>query len=743
MVQTRSKSSLSTNVIPSSPLFEVKKKRRKSKKQKNNNNPKSNADSLLSSQDQSYVQQKEDDSSLQLEDINSIPDPPTPPNLSTLHKSVAVAVANVRRRRVSSSTRRLSSNNGFSLIPLHQQGKDGVWKSETFFRKKNKEHIQTLSLNQRDFSYDNKSKRKNGGNNTDVTESIIKEDARCNNDSDMSLDESIDQLPYPFLNEEEGEEDTEITNGSYICYDDSSEGEKKEIEGEDRNRYKNSSRRSMFHKIDQLFHESHCLSGDSVIDGREKRTNVIMKKKKRKRRSILLPGEEDDEKEIDSSHSFKQKQPKRCMRKSFLLPNEEMDNFYSEKEKGNRAAAYFRNLKNYGVDDSSSCNKTNRKCEDSSSTVSSTTATGIFIVEQSKKSDSSPLSSLIVKSFEEERYEEEQRKTYRNFSRSLKKKLNQMKSAVRKFCSIPPQDRYKSDEAIFIEELCGYPIITSVDKLRRDLEKKDINIINGHVQINDKKEEEDKFRITNEMRRSIIDKMVPVIGIMEARKKEETKFVEACTGCCVERVKGKFKYFNLKMGSEVKAPEYQKLYLDMVKKKRLELRQQRKEVVGRQQESSIENEVFSLKRRKPNEYDVMENKNTKAYEHKSPRYDNKRSAEQQLMPEKETESSTQVISETKVKTLKEEEKDARDGQYCTSLYDKRESYLPNIPSSAMTLDDEGNPMNIDNLSPDPEMAKIQTKLFSAIDIALRTYSDEVLILQERRNGKKNILCKEL
>jgi len=322
MVQTRSKSSLSTvNVIPSPPRG-----RKKAHKEQNKNEQFKQSTTSFSCQHAN--KQKIHEDSLQLEDINSIPDPPTPPNPSVLHKSVAAAVANARRRRFSSSTRGLSGTiNGSFTIPKLQTKDSHGWKSDIFSKPKEYHNMRweqhKFSPDQK-ISGDNNNKimidtpmeqhkfspdRKNVGDDSrKIMEDTTMTKVDCSNDSDMSIDESDQPFPLAIY---EGKDAPENMNGLSICYDDSSDNEK---EGTEENR------NDQARKKHNIFHTK---GGVHVVGRRGKSANVILKKK-RSRRSMLLPGEEDDEKEIDFSNTLKCQRGKRCGR-GILIPNGVID----------------------------------------------------------------------------------------------------------------------------------------------------------------------------------------------------------------------------------------------------------------------------------------------------------------------------------------------------------------------------------------------------------------------------------
>ena len=121
------------------------------------------------------------------------PTPPTPPNPSTLQKSVAVAVANAKRRRVSAATRRLSLNSKMGhVVPLQQQ------RGSHSNQKSDKSVCVTSNYVSRKFS--SRVDNTVGGDGI-CKNQVVLDDKVTNvdysNDSDMSIDISIDQQPRP------------------------------------------------------------------------------------------------------------------------------------------------------------------------------------------------------------------------------------------------------------------------------------------------------------------------------------------------------------------------------------------------------------------------------------------------------------------------------------------------------------------------------------------------------------------
>lgn len=574
----------------------------------------------------------------------------------------------------------------------------------------------------------------------------------------------------------------------------------------------------MFQRKDQASNDNIYLDDPLVVDGREgERVNFRANmNKKRNRRSILLPDEvedEEEEEEIDSSHdvaSKRRRKPGRG-RRSMLLPSEEMDDFHCENEESSSGAASFQNLKETGAP---SCLKSNTIIVEkdplssfSTTVTAATTHTNLAHDELSKDkkaiSSTSNAPKPCVELGQEENMQGKPQIVVRKFAPLQKDRLSQMRIAVRKFCSIPLEERYKSQDAAILQiaEVVGYPIIPSIDILRyqhekiRDASKRifdasatsPLNLDWTSSPSNSQSTPDarartrsdaaptrvdggvvEKFIVTNEMKRNMIVKMCPILERMESRRKEEVARVEECTGCQVERKRGKYKYVSLSTGKKVPSSKYEELYLDMVGKRRLELQQERIdriEVAARhaaalqhaaapQQKVSSESctcnrpqggKGISSEIKEPNEpaeecNSLIESTDNRLLAGEQTSYHEVRktgSEEPQCVPEEETlipevccsnnTAAITTITTTATTTIEGISKGMKnlDERYSRDVEE-------NFP-----IDDDFP--SRDNLSLDPEIAILQTTLFSTMDMALQTYSYEVLKIQEKRRGGQRIL----
>lgn len=271
--------------------------------------------------------------------------------------------------------------------------------------------------------------------------------------------------------------------------------------------------------------------------------------------------------------------------------------------------------------------------------------------------------------------------------------MKKVKESIRRFCSIPLKERYKSEDAIIVEQLCGYPLINTMEKARHQREKSDLASSNTRIRTDDDEKEIER-KLGNSVKREIVTKMGPLISVMEAQKKQDIELMEAGTGCRVQKRKGgKFKYIN--MANDVKVPtsEYERRYVSVLKLKRLAREEERKNdlAVAVVEEDSTSDE--SLPATLEEEQDSLSCKNKGA------------ASIDKCMDEQNKCSSPQVAMETSAMVTSEPSNDQLDET--------------EIPSR-------------DDISDDPEIAAAQNTLFDAFDSALQKYSDTILEIKGRR-----------
>ena len=270
--------------------------------------------------------------------------------------------------------------------------------------------------------------------------------------------------------------------------------------------------------------------------------------------------------------------------------------------------------------------------------------------------------------------------------------MEEIKAAIRKYCSMPLEERYKSDDALRVEELTGYPLNSAMDKVNR--ERMENGSISTPIKLSwassesSQLSEDELAQLSNELKRSLFEKMRPLVQVMETKKREDTAMLEEATKCRVERKKGKFRYVSLITGKKISSREYERRYLIKIQKQRdeklLEMEVEEAELNA--------NSSASLQNALPDKMDVDVAEKSKS-----------------ALPQVEKPEST----ETKMD----------------------DDLLPNC-------DDTVDVPSRDEICSDPEIAAAQGKLFDKFDKAMDEYMDTVLrIRAERKLQKKSDGCK--
>lgn len=159
-----------------------------------------------------------------------------------------------------------------------------------------------------------------------------------------------------------------------------------------------------------------------------------------------------------------------------------------------------------------------------------------------------------------------------SMKRSAEENMDDIKASIRRFCAMPLEKRYKSNDALRIEELTGYPLLTSMDKVNR--ERMENGTISTPIKLTWASNECGKMSpdalaaLSNKMKRNLFEKIRPLVQVMEIKKKEDTAMFEDATKCRVERKKGKFRYVSLATGKKVSSKEYERKYLLQIQEKR-------------------------------------------------------------------------------------------------------------------------------------------------------------------------------
>ena len=252
-------------------------------------------------------------------------------------------------------------------------------------------------------------------------------------------------------------------------------------------------------------------------------------------------------------------------------------------------------------------------------------------------------------------------------------KMERVRNAVRSLCAVPSDERYKSKDAALIEDLTGYPILSTIDRKRRDFEKKK----------NRKMKPEEFARAKHNSKRNIINGMGALVKNMERRKKRQDSVLEQGTGCRVEKKKGRYRYFNIESGERISSKKYQGLYLSRIK----------------------------------------ENRNM---EKKSP----KETKEYKLL------KNDQRHGDFKARN-KEERGTTINTEHNKGTCDRSHPVtVPALPEKEIAVEQCPFPCR-DDIPSDPELAAAQEKLFATFDSALEEYSREIMRINAKRQQEKS------
>ena len=119
--------------------------------------------------------------------------------------------------------------------------------------------------------------------------------------------------------------------------------------------------------------------------------------------------------------------------------------------------------------------------------------------------------------------------------------MKDLQALVREYCKVPKENRSSCKEAEAIEQSTGYPLTFPENN-------------NEHP-----------LRLSN--RRSIIQKMTPIIEEIDKRKAEEIDKWEHETECRVERSRsGKYRYISIETNTKVGSQEYKRRYMSVLER---------------------------------------------------------------------------------------------------------------------------------------------------------------------------------
>jgi hypothetical protein len=118
--------------------------------------------------------------------------------------------------------------------------------------------------------------------------------------------------------------------------------------------------------------------------------------------------------------------------------------------------------------------------------------------------------------------------------------MKDLQALVRGYCKVPREKRSNCKEASAIEETTGYPLVTP-------------ELNNDHP-------------LSHANRRSVLQKMAPIIEEIDKRKAEDIAKWEYETECRVERStkSGKYRYISIQTNTKVGSQEYKRRYMGVL-----------------------------------------------------------------------------------------------------------------------------------------------------------------------------------
>lgn len=264
---------------------------------------------------------------------------------------------------------------------------------------------------------------------------------------------------------------------------------------------------------------------------------------------------------------------------------------------------------------------------------------------------------------------------------------------VRKYCSLPLDQRLNSQESKQIELLSSYPMPGKI-----------LNI----------------FDKTNEnLKRDFKLRAQPMVNLMEEQKQRDITDARSFTGCEVRKVRGGFEYFDLESGDTIDAEEYRVRYCAMIE----EHKAKRVGVGGNNvEQSKIESGEPSPCSVDDSNMDMDESTFT--------------SPDDSLCPETSAVSNTKASSECLTIASS-----AREHGSSTPLQNPTTASSHN-PSHETTSNDVPPHPLLGSMPPsdDPRVLEARRKLFHSIDAALATYSREIFALTRNVGHDAGVEC---
>jgi len=665
-----------------------------------------------------------------IDDVLSVPDPPTPQAndddnsaFISLQEETEMILKHSRRNRRNS--RRLSSGGG-----IGGNGSDKENESTFVFSSLPSPKNQNGSTNDQSPGKTVIDKEVDDSN---MDWEDDNSNIHCNNDNKES-NFSEGSANFQHHNDNDNQSDFLPGKESIYLYDSSDENDEDDINEQRPIAMSRSNRPPSFARDKKKRRSSFMiekdttmtLSSEAVSSASKISEQVVSKRHKRKRQSIVLPSDnynnssdgndqlintkdneestikihfdDDDESDVIDSP---QKKRKTNSRRSMVIPDRNELLFGDAKGNGTSSD---RNDNDTTTSQGGSSANQNTKMKPKKARSSILLSTIDFDLSNEAKEDSDKKNQqhLLHKSDTEDKITPKSPSSYYNhWKKVCPDKLKLVKESIRKFCSLPFDERYKSAESIIVEELSGYPLLNEVEKARRDqkiastvslCDVPNRETDSKQQQLQEQEDKEDQERqLINEIKRGIVTQMGILIPIMEAKKKEDTEIMEAGTGCRVERRRGKFKYFDKDIGKKVALHEYERRYLCELQQHRV-LREARIEAINRAYDETVE--IIPV---------VDENSTS----------DESLPVEEEQKRLCDKDGNNEHIDDTN-QDIRDTAQDAVEESDNETLIQ-----LADIPSR-------------DEISDDPEIAAAQQELFDTFDAALQKYSDKILAIRERK-----------
>jgi hypothetical protein len=337
--------------------------------------------------------------------------------------------------------------------------------------------------------------------------------------------------------------------------------------------------------------------------------------------------------------------------------------------------------------------------------------------------------------------------------------MKDLQALVRGYCKVPREQRANCKEAREIEETTDYPLVTP--ELNQD------------------------HPLSHANRRSVLQKMAPIIEEIDKRKVEDIAKWEYETGCRVERStrSGKYRYISIQTNTKVGSQEYKRRYMGVLARdatSRLAKAIQWKDKLNATTKSHANGQYSSQEDTEPSAVDAplvtdsssdMDDCGNTSATTQEFDLDLNEILELETKPSEETEqeslppgteqeqdtsmdicdmsvsmdlgeaSDVRVEFEPSARMQLEhstEEDELQDLVPETTDRDQQEECTKVVPKSVTPTDMELLPLpDRDEESKDPAIAQAERRLWGRIDVALQDYSQEVMMIFDSKSTAAN------